>query len=100
MSTKEESNLTGFTSQSVTCSHGVNLNIAICHICDKTYIHKDEVKKQLSALLSRANSELPDKKEVKGYNEMAGYADFARGYNQAVTDVRTKLDQLSKEKMK
>lgn len=53
-----------------------------------------------SALLSRANSELPDKKEVKGYNEMAGYADFARGYNQAITEVRTKLDQLSKEKMK
>lgn len=55
------------------------------------------IKSRESALLSRAKEIMP--KNIDQYTEVHGASGdwIAHAYNQALTDVRTKLDQLSKE---
>lgn len=38
-------------------------------------------------------NKIPEKKKVKGYNELAGYSHFARGYNQAINDITTQFNR-------
>lgn len=55
-----------------------------------------ELSKQAirSHLLADAMRVKPSKKEVKGYNELAGYSHFAQGFNRALKDWEQAFNEL------
>lgn len=66
----------------------------------KALIDLDEFEKREETAIKQLDqyyadfyrNKIPEKKKVKGYNELAGYSRFAKGYNQAIDDITAQFN--------